>query len=358
MSKFKVGFIGTGRVPEKPSVLGYAMAYRHAEAYKALPDDCEMVACADIVEENAQAFAARYGIAHTYTDYHQMLQNEELDIVSICTWPKLHAEMTIACCLAGVPAVHCEKPIALTWGEARKMVHIAAQYGTRVTFNHQRRFGFPLRQAREIVRSGAIGPLTHMEARVGDLYDGGTHWIDLLSMFNEETPAEWVIGQIDVRQEKLAFGAPLENQAICHVKYRNGVTALIMTGSEVQSFGPPFRLQGTRGVVEVGWGLNPGPMLRYRSDDMPAWEVVDTQGEHLHGPGYIERAIADVVNALKTGGESELSIRRAINGTEIIFACYESSRRRARIDLPLDIDDSPIVSMIASGDLRPAPPRA
>lgn len=59
MPKFRVGFIGTGRKPERPSGKGYAMAYAHADAYKLLPD-CELVACADIVEENARAFAQTY----------------------------------------------------------------------------------------------------------------------------------------------------------------------------------------------------------------------------------------------------------------------------------------------------------
>ena len=55
MGKFRVGFIGTGKRRERPGPMGYAMAYQHAEAYRKIPD-CELVACADIVEENARAF--------------------------------------------------------------------------------------------------------------------------------------------------------------------------------------------------------------------------------------------------------------------------------------------------------------
>ncbi len=358
MHKYRVGFIGTGDATQKPGPLGYAMAYRHAEGYRALPDDCVMVACADIKPENAEAFTGRYGLQRIYFDYHEMLANESLDIVSICTWPRLHAEMTIACCLAGVKAVHCEKPMALTWGESRRMFEIASRYGAKLTFNHQRRFGYPIRMAYDLLHSGEVGELVRMEALVGDLYDGGTHWLDMMSYFNDETPADWVLGQIDCREEKLVFGAPVENQSICHVQYRNGVTAIIITGSSVQQLGPPFRLHGTRGVVEVGWSPDPGPMLRYRKEGVAGWETIDTRGENLHGPGYIERAIADIVDALRTGRESELSARNALNGTEIIFACYESSRRRGRVDLPLGIDDSPLIAMIESGDLDPKPAAA
>lgn len=345
MAKFRVGFIGTGKKPEKPGPMGYAMAYRHAEAYKLLPD-CEMVACADIVKENREAFAKTYRIPSTYADYHEMLAKEKLDIVSICTWPKLHTEMTLAAIAAGVRAIHCEKPMALTYGESRTMFQMAAQCKTQLTFNHQRRFGLPFRKTKELLKSGEIGKLVRMEAAVGNLYDGGTHWVDMLNYFNDETPAEWVIGQIDCREVRIVFGAPNEWQGICHVQYRNGVQAIIVTGDICQNFGPPFKLIGTDGVIEIGWSPNPGPMLRYWRKGKSDWEIVDVKNENLHGPGYIERAIADIVDCLKTGREPELCARNALNATEIIFACYESSRRRGRVDLPLEISDSPLAAII------------
>ncbi len=54
----------------------------------------------------------------------------------------------------------------------------------------------------------------------------------------------------------------------------------------------------------------------------------------------------DLIDALKTGREPELSARKAIQATELIFATYESSRKRGRVDLPLQIDDSPFLAMI------------
>jgi predicted dehydrogenase len=116
---------------------------------------------------------------------------------------------------------------------------------------------------------------------------------------------------------------------------------------------------GTKGTIEVGVhpateGEPAGPLLRIRRDGSD-WESIDTGRETLHGPGYIDRAIADAIDALRTGREPELSARRALNATEIIFAAYESSRRRARVDLPLEIDDHPLVAMVESGQLRPAP---
>src|SRR5690606_18658129 len=110
----------------------------------------KIVALADISYNNALAFQEEHGGDRIYTDYHQMLAEEQPDIVSICTWPHLHAEMVIAAAEAGVKAIHCEKPMAPTYGEAVRMVEVCEQRGVQLTFNHQRRFGPPFRKAKEL----------------------------------------------------------------------------------------------------------------------------------------------------------------------------------------------------------------
>ena len=69
--------------------------------------------------ENAQALAEKHGGAKVYADYRALLTEQRPDVVSICTWPHLHREMVEAAVAAGVTAIHCEKPMAPTWGEAR-----------------------------------------------------------------------------------------------------------------------------------------------------------------------------------------------------------------------------------------------
>jgi predicted dehydrogenase len=288
-----------------------------------------------------------------FTDYRAMLAQAHLDVVSICTWPHLHAPMAIDCALAGVRAVHCEKPMADSWGAARLMAQECARRGVQLTFNHQRRFGAPFRAARDLLESGAIGDLVRVEVSCDNVYDWGTHYLDMCGFYVGDQPAEWVIGQIDYRTEQRIFGAQVENHALGSWRYRSGVFGLITTGSVAGLIGVDNRLIGSEGVIEVG--VPDGPTLRVRRAGSREWESVDSGGETVHGPGFVERAIADVIAALSSGREPELSARRALNATEIIFAIYESSRRRGRVDLPLTICDHPLVAMVEAGDLQPAP---
>jgi predicted dehydrogenase len=278
-----------------------------------------------------------------------MLVRAQLDIVSICTWPHLHAEMVIAAAKAGVKAIHCEKPMAPTFGEARRMATACQEHGAQLTFNHQRRFGKVFQKARALLRSGAIGQLQRMEATCPNMFDWGTHWFDMLFFYNDETPAEWVIGQIELRDSKKVFGVPVESQGLSYFQYRNGVTGMLITREDAPG---PWRainrLIGSDGTIEVC--LGDGPPLRMWGKDQSAWqdvEVPDIESSDLGDP--IRFGILDLIDALKTGREPELAARKALQATELIFATYESSRRRGRVDLPLEIDDSPLLAMLGQG---------
>ena len=198
MTTYKVGIIGTGRPRSAEGATGFGMAHAHAAGYEASPD-AEIVAAADINPVNLAAFCEEHNVPRSYLSVDDMLENEDLDIVSICLWPHLHAPMTIKVAESGVKAIHCEKPMALTYGDAKRMVEVCDANDVVLTFNHMRRFGAPFRKAKELLKAGAIGELQRLEAYTSNLYDWGTHWFDMLFFYNDETPVEWVIGQIEPR---------------------------------------------------------------------------------------------------------------------------------------------------------------
>ncbi|MBX0285617.1 Gfo/Idh/MocA family oxidoreductase [Halomicroarcula sp. F28] len=375
---YNIGFIGTGADPDDPDQDGFAMAYRHAAGYEAL-DNCQLTACADIVRENAERFAVEYHIEHVYEQYERMLAETQPDIVSVCVPPGLHADIVIDCAETGVPdAIHCEKPMAKTWGDCRAMVEACEAEGVQLSFNHQKRFGGPVREAKRLLEDGAIGELERLEFSEEHLYDTGTHVFDICSYMTDGEPVDWVMGQVDYREENVWFGAHNENHGLTTWAYADGTRGLAMTGAGSDFVDCYLRLRGSEGCLEIG--ATGGPPLRLRQGN--GWTGVDTNREGIHGTApsrlgrvrnrlvdalpfvatdsgpsatYTERAIAEVVGALDAGRPPEIGGRAALRSTELIFASWESARRRARIDLPLDIDDNPLESMVEAGELSPQP---
>jgi predicted dehydrogenase len=319
------------------------MSNAHALGYEQSPDTT-IVALSDINLENARAFQSVHGGDQIYADYREMLARERLDIVSISTWPHLHAEMVVAAAEGGVKAIHCEKPMAPTYGESRRMVQVCQQHGVQLTFNHQRRFGAAFRKARDLLKTGAIGDLQRMEATCPNMFDWGTHWFDMLFFYNDETPVEWLIGQVEPRGGQTIFGVPVEGQGISFFQYRNGVQGLLTTRSDAP-WHAINRLTGTDGTIEVS--LSGDQPLRMWGKGQSEWQAVDLPNrERSDLTDLVPLGVLDLIDALKAGREPELSARKALQATELIFATYESSRRRGRVDLPLEIDDSPFLAMI------------
>ncbi|MBI2300481.1 MAG: Gfo/Idh/MocA family oxidoreductase [Armatimonadetes bacterium] len=351
MAAYRVGIVGCGRRVLPDGTIRRGMAFGHAKGYLS-HRGAQLVAMADIKPDSAKGLAADLGAEVTvYDDFEKMLAHEDLDIVSVCTWPAFHAEMVIAAAAAGVKAVHSEKPMAPTWGEAKRMVAACEDAGVQLTIGHQRRFNLPFKMAKKLVGQGRIGKLQRLEAQCPNLMDWGTHWFNMLFFYNDDQPAAWVIGQIDKRTDLSVFQLQHEDQGISLFGFQNGVTGYLETGPK-PSLGAQNRLIGETGVIEVG---APGNVpLRWRSGETEGWELPDCQ-EGLHGLDAVAAGVHDAIDSLLSDRTPVLSARTALQSTEVIFATYESSRRRARVDLPLAQEDSALLTMLADGTVGPKP---
>ncbi|RME60747.1 MAG: gfo/Idh/MocA family oxidoreductase, partial [Caldilineae bacterium] len=137
----------------------------------------------------------------------------------------------------------------------------------------------------------------------------------------------------------------IEGHGLSHIQFQNGVQGLLITGQGANG-SMLNRLLGSEGIIEVGRDRD--APLRMWGTGQGGWVSVPVE-EDIHGQEYVKRGVLDLIDALKTGREPELSARKALQATELIFATYESSRRRGRVDLPLDITDHPMVSMVEQG---------
>ena len=154
--KLKVGIIGTGWIAEA-----------HAESYKNMPD-AEVVALADLIPGKAEKFAKDYGFenARLYPDHKSMLENEELDAVSVCTYNMTHAECTIDALKAGVHVL-LEKPMCVTTEEAVEIMRAEKESGKILSVGFQPRMDPNMQMIKKIVDSGALGEIYYIQTGGG-----------------------------------------------------------------------------------------------------------------------------------------------------------------------------------------------
>src|SRR5437899_3316693 len=116
--------------PLRVAILGCGgIADTHCRGYRAQPG-VEIVALADVNPEALERFGEQYGVPGRYIDYHMLLQKERPDIVSVCTWPDLHAPMVVAAAELGIAGVLCEKPLSWSLGEVDRMIAACRAAGT------------------------------------------------------------------------------------------------------------------------------------------------------------------------------------------------------------------------------------
>ena len=192
-----------------------------------------------------------------------MLDAERLDFVSVCTWTGQHREMIEAAAGTGVKAIHSEKPMAPTWGDAKALYQACVDRDVVISFCHQRRFGAQFIKAKQLLDEGAIGKLERVEGSCSNLFDWGTHWFDMFFFYNNDEPAEWVIGQIAVEEDSHVFGVALETSGLSWIRWHNGVEGLLATGNAMIQ-GPRNRLRGSDGVIEIG-GRDRSPLRILRT---------------------------------------------------------------------------------------------
>ena len=328
MSKhYRAGIIGCGRV-----------ATRHASAYTAI-ESTELVAAAESDPEHRLTFDETYGIASLYENYREMLANEELDIISICTWPPLHCEMTVAAAESGVQAILCEKPMALNLGEADRMLEACEEAGTKLVIGHQHRFDPQTINAIELLKGSAIGELHSIFGHCSsDLLTNGTHVVDLIRYFADDSPIRWVMGQIDRPSDKVNFGHRVEHNAIGHWRFENGVYAILAQG-ELAPSGYAFQLCGTAGLISVN------------APEGRELQVITKNGEldiSLEAVNSKQAEIEELVAWLDGGAVHRAHGESGRTTLEVLMAIMESSRLHRTIYLPLETEESPLELMIES----------
>ena len=154
--KVKIGLIGTGWIAEA-----------HVKNYLRCPD-VEIVAAADLVPGKAEKFCKANGIdgIRLYPDHKSMIDAEELDAVSVCTYNRTHAECSIYALEHGVNVL-LEKPMCVTLDEAVEIIKAEKKSGKILSIGFQPRFDENMKMLKAIVESGELGQIYYIQTGGG-----------------------------------------------------------------------------------------------------------------------------------------------------------------------------------------------
>ena len=278
MGKHRIGLVGCGSIAQK----------KHLPALAVQAHRAELVGFCDIIEERAKGYAETYGTpeAKYYTDYRELMKDDSIDIVYVCTPNVSHCEITCAALEAG-KHVLCEKPMAVTGAEAQKMVDTAKRTGKKLTVGYQNRFRMDSQFLKEAINEGHLGEIYYGEALAirrravptwgvfidkekqggGPLIDIGTHALDLTlwSMNNYDVKSVTGVsfhklGNLEEATYGNLFGRwdhetyDVEDSAMGCIKFKNGAfvylkSAWALNTTDVRE--AMCTLSGTKGGAEM-----------------------------------------------------------------------------------------------------------
>jgi predicted dehydrogenase len=159
MGKLNFGVIGCGAIAQRA----------HLPTYRSLPDN--LIAVSDIDEKKVKSVAKQFN-AQPYTDYNLLLDREDIDAVSICVPPALHAEIAVK---AAEQKKHilCEKPISLTLDDANQMINAAKRSNVILMIGHHLRFQDNLIKLKENIKDKSLGEIVMIKG----------HWLGKSALF-------------------------------------------------------------------------------------------------------------------------------------------------------------------------------
>lgn len=327
---YKVAIIGCGGI-----------SHMHAGWYVNEPRTT-ITAIADIDEERLKAYGERYEVEKHYTDYIEMLETEEIDLVSVCTRPKHHAPLVIETAKHGVKGILSEKPMAENLGQGKAMLESCSQHGVKLAIDHQVRFSAPYQHAQQMIADGAIGDIfrIHGICGGGDLKDNATHTVDLMLYVYGDRPVSWVIGQIERIGTPTKYDLHSEDFAIGYFKFEDNVRGIIESGNDTAPGYHHIYCYGTEGEIELA--APGGPGIRYRNQETGGEWVTPELTPEIN-------PVKDLIAAIEEDREHRSSGHCGYATLELLMAIYESSRKRQRVQLPMEEMESPLTLMIEDG---------
>lgn len=361
--KLRVGIIGTGWIADA-----------HMASYKKMPD-VEIVAGADLIPGKAEAFFKKHGIENVkcYPSHKELIDNEKLDAVSVCTYNCQHAEPTIYALNHGVNVL-LEKPFTVTTEEAIEVIKAEKKSGKVLSIGFQPRFDANMKMIKKIVESGELGKIYYIQTGggrrrgiptpfgtsfiekdkggIGALGDIGCYSLDMVlnaigypkpltvsgykSDFFGKNPKTYTE---DGRPAEYADIFGVDDFAAAFVRLDGGIILdfRIAWAMNINTPGDTIIL-GTEGGLRIPstdcWnGTTGGPMTIYKNVAGQQTETVIPLVHDNNPLNLFDRKIRSFLDAVKTGGKAPVPSSQILYNQAIIDGIAKSYAAGKEVEL-------------------------
>lgn len=328
-----VGIIGVGAISDV-----------HIEGYQLA--GARVVALADVSGETLAAQQEKWSVPRTYAAYQDLLEDAEVDVVSICAPTFVHHPATVAAAAAG-KHVLCEKPVSLSLKQAQEMIEACDDAGVVLSVGHQLRSHGASEHAKELIDSGAIGDVAFIRLRQahdwgghqvrpsfakkassggGTLLDNGCHLADLARFLGGN------VEELYCRVANRKFDVEVEDTAQVSLHFGSGALGSIEVAWTATGWEEGFWVYGTEGALEYT-NRDGAPELRHRLRASPntTWGDPDLFLYTFNGPKPHHRHVQAFLDAVQGHRPVLCSGRDGMEAVRLILAAYESAEANAPI---------------------------
>jgi UDP-N-acetyl-2-amino-2-deoxyglucuronate dehydrogenase len=335
MNRLNIAIVGCGRIAE-----------RHAEHIFNLAN---LKAVCDTKPERRSLFVSKYK-CNSYSSIEELLETEkELDLVAVCSPNGLHASHSISALNSGVNVL-CEKPMAITTLDCKKMGEAAEHAEKHLIVIKQNRFNAPIAELKKVISDNRLGKIINVQLNCfwnrNDQYyntsdwkgkkelDGGTlftqfsHFIDLLYWLIGDVKNTHVITKNFLHQKHVEF----EDSGVIALEFDNGALGTI--NYTVNSFGKNMEgsitVFGEKGTVKVGGQylnvLEYQKIENYEMQCLAELKPANDYGFYQGSMSNHDKVYQNVIDVLTKGLAPATSILEGLKTVEIIEKIYRNSK--------------------------------
>ena len=341
--KIRIAVVGCGRI-----------STNHLSAIKAHQNNFKLVAVCDSESTPLKLATEKYKVAG-YLSLKEMLINEKLDVISICTPSGMHPNQTVDIAKAGIHVIS-EKPMATRWSDGLKMVKACDDANVRLFVVKQNRQNATLQLLKRAIQEKRFGRIFMVNINVfwtrpqayydqakwrgtweldgGAFMNQASHYIDL---------ADWLIGPVDKVQAMMGTldrDIEVEDTGVINIKWRSGAMGSINVTmlSYPKNYEGSITILGEKGTVRLG-GLAVNEIQHWEFEDKCDYDdkVTDANYEtdSVYGFGH-PLYYKNIVDVLRGDAEPETDGHEGLKSLEVMIAAYLAARDGSTVTLPLE----------------------